>query len=162
MHASLLWIAMFLFLSTAALVQVQGWLRYVRGLGFEARLAEIRKVSELPEVVQRDRVSALVHLLRDEDRLWSRGFAVAPTRLGQPQLVGSREGLRHDKDHPAETLQGRRVQRESTAASAGLSQFDDTTSTLHPSAVPIALAQKLRMASPLKKPSPHFPTSARC
>ena len=61
-------IVILLFFSTATLAQAQDWLKYVRGLGFGERLAEIRSVSELPKAAQRDRVSALVHLLRDEDQ----------------------------------------------------------------------------------------------
>lgn len=55
-------------ISTAALAQAQDWLNYVQGLGFGARLVEIRSVSELPKAAQRDRVSALIHLLEDEDQ----------------------------------------------------------------------------------------------
>jgi HEAT repeat protein len=61
-------IVTFLFVSTATLAQAQDWLQYVRGLGFGERLAEIRSVSELPKAAQRERVSALVHLLKDEDQ----------------------------------------------------------------------------------------------
>jgi len=61
-------IVILLFISTAALAQAQDWLKYVRGLGFGERLAEIRSVSELPKAAQRDRVSALIHLLKDEDQ----------------------------------------------------------------------------------------------
>lgn len=60
--------AILLFVSTTALGQAQDWLRYVRGLSFGERLVEIRSVSELPKAVQRDRVSALIHLLKDEDQ----------------------------------------------------------------------------------------------
>jgi len=61
-------IVIFIFTSTAALAQAQGWLEYVRGLDFGQRLAEIRLVSELPKAAQRDRVSALILLLKDEDQ----------------------------------------------------------------------------------------------
>lgn len=61
-------IVILLFVSTAALGQAQDWLKYVRGLGFGERLAEIKSVSELPKAAQRDRVSALIHLLKDEDQ----------------------------------------------------------------------------------------------
>lgn len=54
--------------STVALAQTQDWLTYVQGLGFGARLTEIRSVSQLPKAAQRDRVSALIHLLRDADQ----------------------------------------------------------------------------------------------
>jgi HEAT repeat protein len=53
---------------TGTPAQAQDWLTYVRGLAFWERLAEIRSVSELPEGAQRDRVSALIHLLEDEDQ----------------------------------------------------------------------------------------------
>ncbi|MEK6244859.1 MAG: HEAT repeat domain-containing protein [Pseudomonadota bacterium] len=66
--AKMLRIALLLFISTATLAQAQDWLKYVRGLGFGERLAEIRSVSELPKAAQRDRVSALIHLLKDEDQ----------------------------------------------------------------------------------------------
>lgn len=61
-------IVILLFISTAAMAEVQDWLKYVRGLGFGERLAEIRTVSELPKAAQRDRVPALIHLLKDEDQ----------------------------------------------------------------------------------------------
>jgi HEAT repeat protein len=48
--------------------QAQDWLTYVRGLGFWERLAEIQSVSELSKAAQRDRVSPLIHLLKDEDQ----------------------------------------------------------------------------------------------
>ena len=54
--------------STVALAQAQDWLTYVQGLGFGERLTEIRSVSQLPKAAQRDRVSALIHLLRDADQ----------------------------------------------------------------------------------------------
>lgn len=60
--------AVLLFVSTLALAQAQDWLKYVRGLGFGARLAEIGTVSELPKAVQRARVPALTDLLKDEDQ----------------------------------------------------------------------------------------------
>lgn len=61
-------IVILLLISTAALAQAQDWLKYLRGLGFWERLAEIRSVSELPKGAQRDRVPALIHLLQDEDQ----------------------------------------------------------------------------------------------
>lgn len=61
-------IVILLFISTAAMAEAQDWLKYVRGLGFGERLAEIRTVSELPKTAQRDRVAALIHLLKDEDQ----------------------------------------------------------------------------------------------
>jgi hypothetical protein len=66
--ASMLHIVMLLVISTAAGAQTQDWLRYVQGLGFGEQLAEIRSVSELPKTAQRDRVSALIHLLKAEDQ----------------------------------------------------------------------------------------------
>lgn len=61
-------IVILLFIATATLAQAQDWLKYLRGLGFWERLAEIRSVSELPKAAQRDRVSALIQLLKDEDQ----------------------------------------------------------------------------------------------
>ncbi len=61
-------IVIVLLVSTVALAQTQDWLKYVQGLGFWERLAEIESVSELPKAAQRDRVSALIHLLKNEDQ----------------------------------------------------------------------------------------------
>jgi len=61
-------IVILLLVPTATLAQAQDWLKYVRGLGFGDRLAEIRSVSQLPKAAQRGRVSALIHLLKDEDQ----------------------------------------------------------------------------------------------
>lgn len=66
--AKMLQIVILLFISTATLAQAQEWLQYVRGLGLWERLAEIRSVSDLPKGAQRDRVSALIQLLKDEDQ----------------------------------------------------------------------------------------------
>lgn len=53
---------------TVALAQTDDWLAYVRGLGFWERLSEIKSVSQLPKAAQRDRVPALVQLLKDDDQ----------------------------------------------------------------------------------------------
>lgn len=55
-------------ISNVALAQAQDWLEYVQGLGFWERLAEIKSVSELPRVAQRDRVSGLIRLLKGQDQ----------------------------------------------------------------------------------------------
>ncbi len=57
-----------LFVSSIALAQTQDWVDYLQGLGFWERMAEIKSVSEQSTTVQRDRVSALIHLLKDEDQ----------------------------------------------------------------------------------------------
>lgn len=44
------------------------WLKYVQGLPFGQRLLEIKAVSTLPVAAQKDRVPALVHLLKDSDQ----------------------------------------------------------------------------------------------
>lgn len=61
-------ILVLLFVSNVTLAQTQNWLEYLRGLGFWEQLAEIKSVSEQSNAVQRDRVSALIHLLEDEDQ----------------------------------------------------------------------------------------------
>lgn len=48
--------------------QGEEWLRHVRSLGFGERLTEIRAVSTLPPAVQRERVPALIQLLKDSDQ----------------------------------------------------------------------------------------------
>jgi HEAT repeat protein len=62
------WMVALFFVVTAAPAQVQDWLQHLRGLGFGERLAEIKSVSGLPKAVQRDRVAALIRLLKDEDQ----------------------------------------------------------------------------------------------
>lgn len=55
-------------ISNVALAQAEDWLEHVQGLGFWERLAEINSVSKLPKAAQRDRVSALIQLLKDQDQ----------------------------------------------------------------------------------------------
>ena len=84
--AKMLRIMILFFISTATLAQAQDWLNYVRGLGFRERLAEIRTVSELPKAVQRDRVPALIQLLKDEDQSVR---VVAATEIAEIRSVSS-------------------------------------------------------------------------
>lgn len=44
------------------------WLTHLNGLGFWERLAEIRSVSELPKAKQKERVPALIRLLKDKNQ----------------------------------------------------------------------------------------------
>jgi HEAT repeat protein len=63
-----LWLVILLTASATTVAQTQDWLKYVRGLGFGERLAEIKRVSTLPQAVQRERVAALIQLLKDQDQ----------------------------------------------------------------------------------------------
>ena len=68
MTRRILRLATVLLVSTAAAAQTQDWLTHVRGLAFGERLSEIRAVSQLPKPIQRERVPALIELLKDEDQ----------------------------------------------------------------------------------------------
>jgi HEAT repeat protein len=62
------WIVVLFFIVMATPAQAQDWLQHLRGLSFGERLAEIKAVSGLPKAVQRDRLAALIRLLKDEDQ----------------------------------------------------------------------------------------------
>ena len=61
-------ILVLLSVSTLSLAQTQDWLQHNRSLDFWVRLAEIESVSEQSEAVQRQRIPALIHLLKDENQ----------------------------------------------------------------------------------------------